>query len=78
MLSWPDNEQSRRKLRRIAEANRGEIMSGDLGYIRINEARMDEVQHAYNRQMAQARKMEAGAIKLMAAYHRFGKEKVTA
>ena len=71
-LGWPDCEASRRKLRKIAEANRDKLLTGDKGYLLLSSATMDEVRHAYNRQMAQARKMEAGAVKLIAAYHRFG------
>ena len=72
-IGWPDHENSRRKLRGIAEASNGVIISSNDGYALIGSCTPEEVRHAVARIRHQGRLMIARSIKIERAYHRYGK-----
>lgn len=73
-LGLPDCVRTRRKLRKVAEANRKRIITGDKGYCLLSQATLKEVARASRRLLSQGRKMVAAGIATRAAYYRFMKE----
>jgi hypothetical protein len=76
-LGWPDHENSRRRLRAVAEAHSKEILSGDAGYALLRNCTPEEINHAANRLKAQAEKMLQRSVDIRTAYHQYGKEQPT-
>jgi len=70
-LGWPDHENSRRKLRKIAEQNPTRIVSGDDGYCLLENATLKEVAHCCRRLASQGIKNFRRAMKTRHAYHQF-------
>lgn len=72
-IGWPDCENSRRKLRAVAEANAKRILSGDKGYALLSNCTPDEIIHAANRLRTQAEKMLRRSLDIQNAYHTYGR-----
>jgi hypothetical protein len=64
LTSWPD-----RKIRAIANASEGRIISGQNGYQLTNKADAEEVRHSVNWLESQARHMLARAVQIRRSYH---------
>ncbi len=62
--SWPD-----RKIRAIANASEGRIISGQNGYNLTSKADAEEVRHSVNWLESQARRMVARAVQIRRIYH---------
>jgi hypothetical protein len=62
LLGWGESENTRRKIRAIAEVNRHKILSGQRGYCLLEYATREEIQHAVNWFAAQRRAFEAAEI----------------
>ena len=73
MLGWMVCESSRRKIRKIAEQNSKRVITGNKGYMLLQFANMDEVQHAANRLEAHGKSEIQRAVDLRNAYHAFGR-----
>jgi len=71
-LGWPDHENSRRRLRSVAETNSKAILSGDKGYALLSTCTPDEINHAANRLRSQGERMIQRSVDIRAAYHRYG------
>lgn len=63
-LSWPD-----RKIRAVANASEGQVISGQLGYRLTCEASIAEIQHATKWMRHQANAMLARVMEIDRVYH---------
>ena len=61
-LGLVDCENTRRKFRQVAEANRHRLLTSNAGYCVIESATRDELSHAANWFRAQSRKMLAASV----------------
>ncbi len=59
-----------RKVRAIAAASEGQIISGQLGYKLTLEATLEEVQHAEAWLHSQSKQMDQRALEIRRVYHR--------
>lgn len=64
-----ETESAKRKLRAIAKASRGEIISGQLGYRLTREACQDEYLQARDWMNSQADEMKQRVIEIDRAWH---------
>lgn len=67
-LGWSD-----RRVRTLAHASRGEIISGQAGYKLTREATMEEIRHARTWLRSQAREMIARSIQIDRVFHQGGR-----
>lgn len=61
-----------RKLRAIAEASNGRIISGQKGYALLENCTPDEIDHAAGWLESQGKKMLQRAARIRARFHRYG------
>jgi hypothetical protein len=62
-------ESNKRKLRELASASNGKIISGQKGYRHIRHADVDEILHARNWLIHQAKAMSDRASEILHQYH---------
>ena len=74
-LDLPDCEASRRKFRKIAEANPRLVVTGDKGYALVSQCKPEEILHAIARLKTMGAKLLQRSVDLSNAYHQFQTER---
>lgn len=62
-------DTNKRKIRNIANASQGKIISGQKGYKHIRHATPEEITHAANWLRHQAKEMDQRATEILKQYH---------
>lgn len=68
-LGEAPSETNKRKLRELANASAGKIISGQKGYRHIRHASPEEITHAANWLEHQAKQMAERALEIRRTYH---------
>lgn len=67
---WPVTDSNKRRLRDLANASDGRIISGQRGYRHIRHSTADEVIHSANWLRHQAKEMDDRASAILRQYHK--------